>query len=333
MQLASSPDGRQFITVGPNTPICVWNLEEPRPAPGAAALLPVKPGDGGWITLFDGKSLDEDDWDYDPKVWSVKNGVLVIDPSAKSTRGYATILHKRTFTDFVLRCQFKLKSGIANILFRARQAARNGKGVGALARGYRFNIIAPDVGTGRRGSIPNKWGLLTGPNARGAGGVAIGGPDADTRKRVDSLDLQAWHDCEITAIGNRFKIIVNGIPVTGDDFVVDEKQTLTTGSIGFVAFADSVEFRNIKIRPLAGGEQVGPAAGLPQPQLVSRFEHNATNTNVNSWDSYFAVLSPDAAHVAYRMGKDEMDGRTLAVASRSQSGLQLWDVERVNNAK
>ena len=61
----------------------------------------------GHVSLFDGKSLDN--WDGDPKFWSVQDGAITgITTKDNPTKGNTFIIYtgKEKFTDFELQMDF-----------------------------------------------------------------------------------------------------------------------------------------------------------------------------------------------------------------------------------
>ena len=192
----------------------------------------------GWILLFDGKSLDH--WNVTPelaKVWSAADGAIKCDPSGAG----GTLLSKEDFGDFILRAEFRaspdINSGIMLRNPRPRPAADGAKKKGGGGQGYEVQI---------RDKNPGRY----------SGGSYLTGSLVDVAKAPETARIKPgeWNTYEITAQGDHFVIVYNGVKV------VDAHDTkLTNGAIGLQlahpedARTADIEFRNIKVKRLSSG--------------------------------------------------------------------------------
>lgn len=172
----------------------------------------------GWRLLFDGSSLSG--WDarstFDPAAsgnWSVRNGAISCPGTVPGWLGTAS-----TFTDFTLNLEFRGAEKVNSGVF-----LRSQKAGAPHETGYELQIwdYQPQ-------------GFLT--------GSLVGSIKAGPAK----VRGGQWNHYEITARGDRFVILLNGVKVLD---ARDAKHT--SGVIGFQCQKDNpIEFRNIKLRPL-----------------------------------------------------------------------------------
>ena len=169
--------------------------------------------------LFNGSDLEG--WDFDPAIWSVRNGVIY---GAQKQGGYGRSLfwQDAEVTDFELHFRFRLVRGNSGIYYRASRLANLDVG------GYEFEIYT------------NKTGNL-----------ADNGTDREKRRlhRMDStapsLDSE-WHEGVIIANGARLIHQMDG------KVLCDlEDNDLTAPRTGFIALAMGsgtiVEFKDLRL--------------------------------------------------------------------------------------
>jgi hypothetical protein len=188
----------------------------------AAAAAAQEPG---FRPLFDGKTLNG--WDGDPRLWSVKDGVIV-----GSTEGVTLeantflILKDKVFSDFILRADVKLRNHNSGIQFRSEALPNWG------ARGYQA-----DMADG------NWWGGIY--EERGTRGVMVNGWKGKAETVVKKDD---WNEVEIYAKGDLLKIKINGLETA------ELRDSVKLS--GIIAFqlhrgpAMEARFRNIRIQEL-----------------------------------------------------------------------------------
>jgi Domain of Unknown Function (DUF1080) len=179
----------------------------------------------GWVTLFDGKSLDG--WDQiGDSNWKVEDGALVAD------KGNGFLVSKNTYTDFQLRAEFWVETDSnSGIFIRCTDPSK----VNAT-NAYEVNIWdarpEPSYGTG---AIVNVAKVDPMPKAGGK-----------------------WNVYEITAKGSTLTVTLNGQKTV--DGVQDAK--LASGRIalqhglglkddkGVANDKGVVKFRKVEIKPL-----------------------------------------------------------------------------------
>jgi len=167
---------------------------------------------GGWIQLFDGKSLFG---------WTSGGGAQwhVVNDSITADSGDSGYLRTNTvFADFILRCDFRLRTeGQSGILLRS-----DTKGNPA-ASGYKLQINNRDA------SFPtgSLVGYLKAAKVQAAPG--------------------AWHTYEVEVTGDHFRIKLDGTQAADGNA---HKSKLGAIALQFVK-GNPVEFRNIQLKPLS----------------------------------------------------------------------------------
>lgn len=182
----------------------------------ALALFCSNPADAqanGWITLFDGQSLDKFEKSGDAN-WRLEDGSVVAD------KGSGFLVTKTSYGDFELRAEFWVDSKAnSGIFIRDENAAKP-----STKTGYEVNIYderpEPDYGTG---AIVDTAKVVPMPKAGGK-----------------------WNVMEITAKGSLFTVVLNGQKTV--DAVNDTKHR--QGVIALQYGAGVVKFRKVEIRTL-----------------------------------------------------------------------------------
>lgn len=180
--------------------------------------------DAGWITLLDGKTLEN--WNVVGDAnWRIEDGAAVAD------RGNGFLVSKQTFGDFELRAEFYVDDNANSGIFIRGQDPKN---IGSKTA-YEVNIFDkrpdPSYGTGAIVDVAKASPVLK------AGGQ--------------------WNVYEITAKGDTMTITLNGVRTA-----VGRDGKHPSGVVALQHGADSVKntavvkFRKVEIRSLAAP---GPA--------------------------------------------------------------------------
>jgi hypothetical protein len=173
-------------------------------------------GSGGWITLFDGKSLDH--WNRLGEAnWTVADGVVQADK--KAGEGSAFLVSKNSYTDFQLKVEFWVDAAAnSGVFIRCTDPQKI-----TTTTAYEVNIFDtrpdPTYGTG---AIVNVAKVDPMPKAGGQ-----------------------WNTFEITAKGPQLTVVLNGTKTVD---VQDSR--FASGPLALQYGAGVVKFRKIEIRPL-----------------------------------------------------------------------------------
>jgi choline dehydrogenase-like flavoprotein len=242
----------------------------PQPAPPAA--------EPGFKSLFDGTSGTLSLWRAaGPGAFALIDGVLTAQPFGDHTVLYYA---PQTFEDFILRLQFRTSSVFDNsgVFVRFRTPGRlwpdltdpriaSNPAWVAVETGFEVQVddqAHPGGLDGNRtGAI---YDISTGENGESA---------SQSFQRAPDLTPGAWNDLEISVIGDRYTVILNGKQTT--DFTNSDtrrgqspSQNPASGFIGLQAHTGCVGFQNVRVKSLAGVSAAQPAAALPGRAKVTR---------------------------------------------------------------
>jgi hypothetical protein len=177
----------------------------------------------GFQPLFNGKNLDG--WDGDPRMWSVRDGMIVGHTEGVAMTDNSFLISKQPYKNFILRAEMKLRNHNSGIQFRSEALAN------WVVRGYQADA-AED----------NYWGNIYDEKGRG---TLVDGWKGKAEKVVK---LKDWNDYEIFCDGDHIKLTLNGL-VTAD---LHDSAHLE----GIIAFQlhrgppMEVYFRNVRIKIL-----------------------------------------------------------------------------------
>jgi hypothetical protein len=168
---------------------------------------------GGWITLFDGKNLDNFTPIGDAN-WKLVDGVVEAD------KGNGFLVTKNNYTDFEVRAEFWVDPDAnSGIFIRCTDPAKV-----TAANAYEVNIFDkrpdPSYGTGAIVNVAKPSTFLK------AG--------------------SQWNTYDITAKGPQFTVVLNGVKTV--DGASDAKNP--SGRIALQYGGGIVKFRKVEIRPL-----------------------------------------------------------------------------------
>ncbi len=171
--------------------------------------------DAGWVTLFDGRNLDNFNAVGDAN-WRLEDGIVVADKKGKDN-GY--LVTKNTYGDYELRVEFWVSSDANSGIYMRCQNPR----VITDRTCYEANIFdtRPDPSYGT-GAITNFAKISSMPKAGGK-----------------------WNTYDITARGSHIVVVLNGVKTVE----LDHGQ-FASGPIALQYGQGVVKFRKVEIRPL-----------------------------------------------------------------------------------
>ena len=180
--------------------------------------------DGGWTSLFDGKSLNG--WTpHGGGVWSVEEGMIV---GVTGTEAYGWLCSEKTYGDFILECEAKVEgTGNSGVQVRSHIDAKG------LMTGYQFDLDRTRPSTGRLYDEARRKLLQDVPLR----------PEARTALKVDD-----WNALRFECVGDRLRSSVNGVPI------VDYRDPLDLDGILALQVhsgkGTKVRWRNLRIKDL-----------------------------------------------------------------------------------
>ncbi|MCA9215433.1 MAG: DUF1080 domain-containing protein [Planctomycetales bacterium] len=210
----------------------------------------------GMKPLFNGKDLSG--WDGDPRLWSVKDGVIHGETTSENKANGNTFLiwQGGKLKDFQLRLSFRCNAtNNSGIQYRSKHITGDRVRNNWVVRGYqheiRNEVKLPSVSGfiydegGKRGRI-----CLVGEKAKwGADGKELTGDALITAEEFEKLfKLDDWNDVIIIAKGNHIQHYMNGRLIL--DFTDSDEHVLKDGVLALQLHAGKpmwAEYKDIRL--------------------------------------------------------------------------------------
>ena len=173
----------------------------------------------GWITLFDGKNLDQ--WVGDgTATFKIEDGSVIATDKKDPKAVAAYLVSKQSFKDFEIRAEFCVSDDANSGIFIRNTDPKNI----SSKTGYEVNIFdqRPDPSMGTGGIVPFAKTLVP---------IKAGGK---------------WYTYEIVAKGPKFWATLNGTKTVDGAENADHKE----GPIALQFGVGTVKFRKVMIKPL-----------------------------------------------------------------------------------
>ena len=211
-------------------------------------------------SLFNGKDLTG--WDGDPRLWSVKDGVIHGETTAENPAGGNTfVIWKEGKTkDFELRLSFRCNAANnSGIQYRSKHITEGSPKNAWVVRGYQHEIR-------NETKLPSVSGFIYDEGGKRGRLCLVGDKTVwgeDGKKEVSSslidqagfeklFKLDDWNDVVIIAKGNHIQHYMNGTLIV--DFTDnDPKLSLREGILALQLHAGKpmwAEYKNIRIKDL-----------------------------------------------------------------------------------
>jgi hypothetical protein len=165
---------------------------------------------GGWLLLFDGKTLNG--WAKEgDAVWNARDGAIVTEAG-----GNGWLRSEKAFGDFIFRCEVRThEKGNSGIFMRS---AKEGQ---PHITGYELQI----------------WNY----NDKFPTGSFVNHVSSEAAKLIGDQ----WNSYEVTAKGDHWVVLLNGRKVLDT-----HQGKSASGHFGLQSNKDKIEFRNMRIKPL-----------------------------------------------------------------------------------
>jgi hypothetical protein len=237
--------------------VCAAFLSLMLGAPFASAQVTAPPEPAGMKAIFNGKNLNG--WDGDPRLWSMKDGVIHGETTAENpAKGNTFLIWKDgTTKDFDLRLSFRCNAtNNSGIQYRSKHITEGKVNNQWVVRGYQHELR-------NENKFPNTSCFIYDEGGRRGRMCLVGEEatwDADGKhvKRSDLIDqagfqklfkLDDWNDVVIIGKGNHIQHYLNGRLVV--DFTDNHPQlALREGILAVQLHAGKpmwVEFKDLRI--------------------------------------------------------------------------------------
>lgn len=227
----------------------------------APARLTAQPpqaraGSGGFVAIFDGKTLAH--WEGDSTFWRVENGLLIAEstPERRVTRNSFLIWRGGVTRDFELKLEYRLTAAAnSGVQYRSRELPEVGPWV---MRGYQADLDGADRYSGQiyeergRGFLARRGVFARARDSAAGGPEGLGSLGEDSTLKA-LLRPGDWNTLHVIARGHLIVQLVNGRMMSGlvDD---DAKGRAAEGLLGLQIHTGPpmrIEFRNIRYRDLS----------------------------------------------------------------------------------
>lgn len=232
------------------------------PHPEASAAVTVRPGEDGFVGLFNGKNLNG--WEGDRKYWSVQEGAItgVTDGSLKMNRFLTW--KGSTVRNFELQVKVRVSPG-GNSGIQYRGTSRPDLGLD-IVTGYQCDVVA---------NTPEYNGMLYEEKGRRilshTGERVIidraGQPWVVGQLPFNEFAPGEWHDYRVLVRGNRHQHWIDGHP-TADLIDLDEDGRALEGVLAVQVHVGPVmriQYRDFKIKHLPDDLPLQKAEDHPIP--------------------------------------------------------------------
>ncbi len=212
--------------------------------------------------IFNGKDLTG--WDGDPRLWSVRDGVIHGETTeAVPAMGNTFIIWKDgVLKDFELRLSFRCNAtNNSGIQYRSKHITDDNPRNKWVVRGYQHEVRNEDAFPNVSGFIYDEGGM-TGKRGRicmvgekavweDDGKKIIGEPLIDEAGFKELMKVDDWNDVVIIAKGNHIQHYLNGKLIL--DFTDHPDHVLTEGILALQLHAGKpmwTEFKDIRVREI-----------------------------------------------------------------------------------
>lgn len=215
----------------------------------------------GIHSIFNGKDLTG--WSGDPKIWRVEDGLITGQTTAANPIETNTFLiWDGEVADFELQVEFKLTGDSANsgVQYRSQVLDADNWIMGGYQADMDYQnrytgMIYEERGRGILVRPGKRLDVMPGHTMKFPAVVALG---ADTPESVLKSGIQQgnWNRLLIIARGNHLRHYVNGV-LTAESTDRDPEHARTSGAVALQVHRGppmTVQFRNVKLRPLSSSE-------------------------------------------------------------------------------
>jgi hypothetical protein len=221
-----------------------------------AAESSAPPDSEGFVSLFDGKTLDG--WHGLTEFWSVEDGAITGKETKEHPAPQTFLICDKPVSNFELHYKYKFdtKDGNSGMQFRSKLYNEKTESVGGYQadcdakRGYDGTIYDEHKIAGRGVTMSNR-GEKTVWTAEDKRENSPLGESKEALK--DAIKQNGWNDVVLVANGNHITYTINGHLMT--DLTDESPQALKEGLLALQlhhGFVMTVQFKDIKIKALEG---------------------------------------------------------------------------------
>ena len=236
--------------------------------------------ESGFVPIFDGKTLDN--WDGNPKFWSVKDGAITgqTTPENKTAGNTFIIWRGGQVQDFDLRFDYKIIGHNSGMQYRSFELP-NPKQKWVVG-GYQADFEAKDTYSGIlygerfRGILALRGEKSEIVNENGKAKKKSIEQFGDTKEIQSKIKKEDWNSYRITAVGNHLTHYINGVK-TAECIDNDVAARRRTGIVALQLHAGPpmiVQAKNIRLKRIPSKRRVLFIAGT-RSHRYGAHEHKA----------------------------------------------------------
>jgi len=255
-----------------------------------------------WVSIFNGKDLAG--WDGDPRLWSVKDGVIRGQTTvANPARGNTFLIWRDgKLKDFELKIKFRIQNGNSGIQYRSKEVEK------WVVSGYQAEVENNPGKVGflyhekGRGWLVNVGDLML-IDKKGKKEVVSNVSDVDELIKDGYYKQKDWNEYHIVAEGNHLKHYLNGYQtmelidndrVTNPNDPKDRNGAAREGILALQIHAGPpmvVEFKDIRVKNL--DEKYGDAQLIFNGKNLDEWTTKQSSGKADKWVVGKAKVSPD----------------------------------------
>ncbi len=220
-----------------------------------AEQQPAAEKEEGFVTIFDGKTLDG--WDGDPRLWSVVDGVIRGQTTKESpARGNTfCVWREGKLKDFVLKLKFRIQNGNSGVQYRSREFNKwriSGYQAEVENNPGKVGFLYHEAGRGWMVNVGDSMVVERDESGKVLKNVVAKVSDVEALKKAEYYKMKDWNEYTIIARGNHLLHYLNGYPMI-EMIDNDPKGRLMEGVLALQIHAGPpmvVEFKDIRIKQL-----------------------------------------------------------------------------------
>ncbi len=291
-----------------------------------------------WVSIFNGKDLAG--WDGDPRLWSVKDGVIHGETTiANPTRGNTFLIWRDgKLKDFELKIKFRIQNGNSGIQYRSKEVEK------WVVSGYQAEVENNPGKVGflyheaGRGWLVNVGDLMV-IDEQGGKEVVSNVSDVDELIKAGYYKEKDWNEYHIIAQGNHLKHYLNGYQtmelidndrVTNPNDPKDRNGAARQGILALQIHAGPpmiVEFKDIRVKNL--DEKYGNAQLVFNGKNLDEWQVKG-NDQKSKWAVGKAKVSPrDPKQLAAEKGRGEM----INLAARHGDSIDIYSKAKFGDCR
>ena len=292
-----------------------------------------------WISLFNGRDLTG--WDGDPRLWSVKDGVIRGQTTPENPARGNTFLVWRDgkLKDFELRLKFRIQNGNSGVQYRSKEFDKwriGGYQAEVENAPGKVGFLYHEAGRGWLVNVGDFMVIDKDGNKNVVGKVA----DKDELIKAGYYKEKDWNEYRIIAQGNHLMHYLNGYPtmqlvdndrVTNPNDPKDRKGAAREGLLALQIHAGDpmvVEFKDIRIKQL--DSEYGDAVMLFNGKDLNDWAVKGDKEK-SKWVVGTAEMSSENPKLLVNKGGD--GGEMINLAARHGDSIDIFSNEKLGDCR